>query len=60
MAREAQHVRVNITVLFLDNQLAGTTANGCDDRQEVVASYVGFQSPSVHMTVIAESFLIHF
>jgi hypothetical protein len=55
----AQHVRVNITVRFLDNQLAGTTANGCDDLRVVVVSCVGFQNPSVLTTVIAENFLIH-
>jgi hypothetical protein len=52
-------VRVNITVRFLDNQLAGTTANGCDDLRVVVVSCVGFQNLSVLMTVIAENFLTH-
>jgi hypothetical protein len=56
---EAQHVRVNITERFLDNQLAGTTANGCDDLRVVVVSCVGFQNLSVLTTVIAENFLIH-
>jgi hypothetical protein len=55
----AQHVRVNITVRFLDNQLAGTTVNGCDDLRVVVVSCVGFQNLSVLTTVIAENFLIH-
>jgi hypothetical protein len=60
MAREAQNVPDSITERFLGNRSVGTTASGCDDPQEVVASYVGFQNLSVPMTVIGESYQIRF
>jgi hypothetical protein len=59
-AQAAQHVLANITERFLGNQSVGTTVNGCDDQRGAVASFAGFQSRLVPMTVIAASFLIHF
>jgi hypothetical protein len=59
-AQAAQHVLVNTTERFLGNRSVGTTVNGCDDQRGAVASFAGFQSRLVLMTVIAASSLIHF
>jgi hypothetical protein len=59
-AQAAQHVLANITEPFLGNRSVGTTVNGYDDQRGAVASFAGFQSRLVLMTVIAANSMIHF